>query len=151
MNQENAIDAFNTLIQINNDRIEGYKSAAEETDETELQTLFSELSKTSKKCNADLIFEVNKLGGTPIEGTKTTGKIYRAWMDFKAILTSKSRSSVLNSCEYGEDVAISTYQDVIDGNIEDFTLAQQAMIKAQQMLIKADHNKVKALRDLMPA
>ena len=151
MDQENAIDALNTLIQINNDRIEGYKSAAEETDETELQTLFSELSKTSKMCNTDLIFEVNKLGGTPIEGTKTTGKIYRAWMDFKAILTSKSRSSVLNSCEYGEDVAISTYQDVIDGNMEDFTLAQQAMIKAQQMLIKADHNKVKALRDLMPA
>lgn len=151
MDQENAIDAFNTLIQINNDRIEGYKSAAEETDETELQTLFSELSKTSKTCNADLIFEVKKLGGTPIEGTKTTGKIYRAWMDFKAILTSKSRSSVLNSCEYGEDVAISTYQDVIDGNMEDLTLAQQAMIKAQQMLLKADHNKVKALRDLMPA
>lgn len=150
MNQENAIDALNTLIQINNDRIEGYKTAAEETDETELQTLFSELSHTSKKCNSDLIVEVKSLGGTPIEGTKTTGKIYRAWMDFKALLTSKSRSSVLNSCEYGEDVAISTYQDVIDGNVEDLTLVQQAMIKAQQMLIKADHNKVKSLRDAMP-
>jgi hypothetical protein len=37
MNQENAIDALNKLIVINNDRIEGYETASKETEESELE------------------------------------------------------------------------------------------------------------------
>ncbi len=151
MNYENAIDALNTLIEINNDRIEGYKTAVEETDEMELKTLFSELSLTSHKCHSELVAEVRSLGGTPAEGTKTTGKIYRAWMDFKSLLTGNSRSSILNSCEYGEDVALSTYDDVLSNHAEDLTIVQRTMLNLQRSLIKADHDKVKELRDMMPA
>jgi uncharacterized protein (TIGR02284 family) len=151
MNLENSIDALNTLIQINNDRIEGYKTASEETEDTDLKILFSELSKTSQTCNAALATEVKSLGGTPTEGTKTTGKIYRVWMDFKALVTGKSRSAILNSCEYGEDVAVSTYEDVLDDHSEDLTTVQQAMLKKQHLLIKADHDKVKGMRELVAA
>ena len=151
MNHQNAIDALNTLVEINNDRIEGYKTAAEETDEMSLQTLFAQFSKTSQKCHAELVTEVRSLGGTPAEGTKTSGKIYRVWMDFKALLTGKSRSTILNSCEYGEDVALATYDDVLSDNLEDLTSVQQAMLRVQRLLIKADHDKVKALRDMATA
>jgi uncharacterized protein (TIGR02284 family) len=151
MNQENSIDALNTLIQINNDRIEGYKTAAEETEESDLKTLFSQLSRTSQNCNAALIAEVRKLGGTPIEGTKTTGKIYRVWMDFKALVTGKSRSTILNSCEYGEEVAISTYEDVLSNHADDLTAQQQSMLNAQRASIKADHDRVKSLHEMAAA
>jgi uncharacterized protein (TIGR02284 family) len=151
MNQENSIDALNTLIQINNDRIEGYKTAAEETEDSDLKTLFAQLSRTSQNCNMALISEVKKLGGTPIEGTKTTGKIYRVWMDFKALLTGKSRSSVLNSCEYGEEVALETYEDVLIKHSEDLSAEHQILLNGQAALIKADHAKVKSMLDMVEA
>lgn len=148
MDMEKSIDVLNTLIEINNDRIEGYETASEETEEKDLKTLFSQLMKTSQKCKTELVNEVLKLGGTPIEGTRTTGKFFRVWMDVKAALTGKDRKAILNSCEFGEDVAVATYVKVLKNDIEDITSEQQDLLKAQYALIKADHDKVKGLRDM---
>lgn len=148
MDKEKSIDVLNTLIEINNDRIEGYETASEETEESDLKALFSELMKTSQKCKTELVNEVLNLGGTPIEGTRTTGKFFRVWMDVKAALTGKDRKAILNSCEFGEDVAVATYVKVLKNDTEDITSEQQDLLKAQYALIKADHDKVKSLRDI---
>ena len=50
------------------------------------------------------------------------------WVDVKAIL---------NSCEYGEDVAKETYEKALENDLES--------------LLVADHNKVKSMRDLVMA
>ncbi|MFV5687901.1 ferritin-like domain-containing protein [Flavobacterium sp. ZT3R25] len=148
MDKEKSIDVLNTLIEINNDRIEGYETASEETEEQDLKTLFSQLMKTSQKCKMELVSEVREMGGTPVEGTRTTGKFFRVWMDVKAALTGKDRKAILNSCEFGEDVAVSTYAKILKNDIEDITPEQQDLLKAQYTLIKADHDKVKDLRDM---
>jgi hypothetical protein len=44
MEKEKTIEVLNTLITINNDRIEGYDTAAKETDEYDLKNLFSQLA-----------------------------------------------------------------------------------------------------------
>lgn len=149
MNKEKAIDVLNTLIEINNDRMEGYETASKETKEADLKALFFQFSQTSQKCKIELDTEVQNLGGTPIEGTKITGKFFRAWMDVKAALTGSDRKTILNSCEFGEDVAVGTYDKVLKNNLEDITTEQQAMIYKQYLLIKADHDKVKNLRDML--
>jgi uncharacterized protein (TIGR02284 family) len=147
MEKVKSVDTLNTLIEINNDRIEGYETASKETNEMDLKTLFEKLSQTSEKCKQALTAEVIKLGGTPTEGTKNTGKIYRVWMDFKAALTGKDRKAILNSCEYGEDIAKETYENVLENDSEDLSTEQQAMIKAQHSLLKADHDELKMMRD----
>lgn len=149
MDKKKSIDVLNTLIEINNDRIEGYETASKETEETDLKMLFSKFSQTSQKCKQELVNEVQKLGGTPIEGTKTTGKFFRVWMDVKAALTRKDREAILNSCEFGEDQAADTYEKVLKDNLNDLTSEQQTMLKTQQVLIKADHDKVKQMRDMV--
>ena len=147
MEDKKAIDVLNKLIEINNDRIEGYETASKETKETELKTLFTELAQTSQECNGELIDEVTQLGGDPVEGTKTSGKFFRAWMDVKSALTGKDRKAILNSCEYGEDVAVNTYKKVLENNTDDLTEDQLAMVEEQYGMIKADHDMVKSLRD----
>lgn len=147
MDKEKAIDVLNTLIEINNDRIEGYETAANETEEADLKALFAQLSKTSLKCKSELVTEVDRLGGTPMEGTRITGKFFRVWMDVKAALTGNDRTTILNSCEYGEDVAVNTYKDALKNHQGDLTSNQEIMLRAQEELIKADHNTVKELRD----
>ncbi|MEO7988927.1 MAG: PA2169 family four-helix-bundle protein [Chryseolinea sp.] len=147
MNNEKSIDVLNTLIQINNDRIEGYETASKETDHSDLHSLFSDLIETSEKCKAELTEEVQRLGGTPIEGTKTSGKFFRAWMDIKAALTGKDLKAILNSCEFGEDVAVDTYEKAMENDDDDLGIEQRSIIATQYDLIKADHDKIKSLRD----
>ncbi len=147
MNNEKSIEVLNTLIEINNDRIEGYETASKETEEEELKTIFYELSKTSKHCKKQLSDEVTHLGGTPTEETKTIGKFFRVWMDVKAALTGKDRKAILNACEYGEDWAKNTYKKTLEDDLAYLTTEQQIMIQAQHALLKIDHDKVKSMRD----
>lgn len=149
MENEKTIEVLNSLITINNDRIEGYETAAKETDEQDLKTLFAQFSATSLKCKTELTNEVIKLGGTPAEGTMVSGKFFRVWMDVKAALTGKDRKAILNSCEYGEDIAKNTYEKALKNDAENLSAEQQAMIKAQHLLIVADHDHVKSMRDLV--
>jgi uncharacterized protein (TIGR02284 family) len=140
------VDCLNNLIQINNDRIQGYLTASHETDEADLKVIFLETMTTSQECRRELAREVTKLGGTPIEGTSVSGKIFRAWMDVKAAITSKDRKAILNSCEFGEDVAVKTYEVEIEGEVLSKT-ALIPLIKDQYAKIKAGHDKIRNLRD----
>jgi len=147
MEKQKTIDVINTLITINNDRIEGYETASKETEEQDLKTLFEKFAETSKKCKQELVSEVTKLGGEIAEGTKTSGKFFRVWMEVKSALTGNDRKAILNSCEYGEDVAVDTYDKVLRNNLEDISEEQKTIITSHYALIRADHDKVKRLRD----
>lgn len=145
-NHSGAIDALNNLIQINNDRIQGYLTAAKETEDTDLKAVFSDLLQDSQDCRRELTQEVTRLGGTPAEGTTISGKFYRAWMDVKAALTSKDRKAILNSCEFGEDVAVKAYQTELEG--EHLAASDlHRLISEQYTKIKAGHDRIKQLRD----
>jgi len=151
MDNEKTVDVLNTLIEINNDRIEGYETASKETDEEDLKRLFSHMIETSTTCRQELTKEVERLGGTPKEGTKITGKFFRAWMDVKAALTGKDNKAILNSCEYGEDVAVETYDNALKNDDEHLGIEQRTMIELQREVIKADHDSIKELRDQLVA
>jgi len=149
MENEKTIEVLNTLITINNDRIEGYETAAKETSEQELKTLFAQFSATSLKCKQQLIIEVAKLGGKHEEGTLLSGKFFRVWMDVKAALTGKDRKAILNSCEFGEDAAIDTYNKELTKNLKDLPSDIHVLLNAQRELIKADRENIKSLRDAL--
>ena len=148
MNTGKAIDVLNSLIEINNDRIYGYETASKEVGETDLKMMFLHATETSLKCKAQLVAEVQSLGGIQTESTTTSGKFYRLWMDIKASVSGKDRKVILDSCVYGEEAAIETYEDVLK-DLENVTLNQQMIIQEQLLLIKADYGKVKNLRDLI--
>ena len=148
MDTGKAIDVLNSLIEINNDRIYGYQTASKEVGETDLKMMFLHATETSLKCKAQLVAEVQILNGTPTESTTTSGKFYRLWMDFKASVSGKDRKVILDSCVYGEEAAIETYEDVLE-NLENVTLNQQMIIQEQLLLIKSDYAAVKNLRDLI--
>ena len=144
MEKDKSIDVLNELIVINNDRIDGYETAAKATDETELKALFAGFISTSEKCRQELVQQVVSLGGKPEEGTRITGKFFRAWMDVKAALTNKDREAILNSCEYGEDVAVETYEKAM-ADSGDVSSPIYELIESQYVLIKNDHNRINVL------
>ena len=151
MENEKTIAVLNTLITINNDRIEGYETAAKDVEEQDLKTLFAHFSSTSKTCKNELTSEISRLGGTAAEGTLNAGKLHRVWMDLKAAITGKDRKAILNSCEFGEDIAKDTYEKALENDTSNLSTEQQTMIKAQHTLLKADHDIIKSMRDLLKA
>ncbi len=140
---EKAIEVFNTLININNDRIQGYEIAGKETEEQILKTLFAQFTATSQKCKQELVTEVTKLGGKPEDAVLKSGKYFYVWVDGKAVIRLKDRQAILNSCEHGEDMVVNTYNNTLWNNKQDITSEHQILLNAQQALIKADHEKVK--------
>ena len=140
-------DALNDLIIINNDRYEGYQKAMEQTKDSDLKDLFSKYSKQSKGYASSLrsLFPAGEEQPGRDE-TRISGKFYRAWMDVKNALSSNDRQAVLNSCEYGEDVAKDAYQNVLEDRVN---LSEDVLNKVQDQydeLLDA-HNTIKGLRD----
>jgi uncharacterized protein (TIGR02284 family) len=151
MDLSKTIEAFNSLIVINNDRIEGYKIASETINDDDLKSFFNELSQTSVECKKELIVEVERLGGIPDEGTRTSGKFFRAWMEIKAILSGNNKRAILNSCEYGEDAALETYKNVLIHEVHEINSYEQNLLNKQYALLKSDHGRVKVLRNVLRA
>ena len=147
MDNEKTIEVLNSLIVINNDRIEGYETASKETEEGDLKSLFSDFQQTSFTCKSELVAEVNRLGGTHEEGTKIAGKFFRVWMDVKAALTGNDRKSILNSCEQGEDVALAAYEDALAEENLSSNMNLKDLFNKHHTALKADHDKVKQMRD----
>jgi uncharacterized protein (TIGR02284 family) len=146
MENKNVAESLNKLVEINNDRVEGYERAAKETDDSELKSLFLKFSAQSRAYRSELENLVREQGVDPKEGTTTSGKFYRAWMDIKAALTGKDKKAIISSCEFGEDVAKDTYKDVLhDLNTASETV--RSVIQKQYAEIREAHDKIKVMRD----
>jgi uncharacterized protein (TIGR02284 family) len=145
-NNENA-EILNDLILINNDRIAGYENAISELkpEDGDLKPLFLEMIKQSHKLKANLVQEVQVIGEEAESGTTTFGKIYRGWMDVKAIFTGHDRETVLNNCEYGEDAAQNAYQMALEE--DSLTENLRALISEQKFDLRGSHDEIKSLRD----
>jgi len=143
--EKDTLSLLSDLVVINNDRIEGYKKASDETEDSDLKSLFSSMVDESRNFKAELTQEINRIGGAAEEGTKTSGKFYRAWMDIKSALTGKDRKAILASCEFGEDAALEEYNDVLKS--EDLSSEARAIVMKQKQSLQASHDKVKTMRD----
>ena len=146
---EKTIDILNDLIRINNDRIVGYEKGIDELKDadSDLRTLFHRYIQESKQYSQELTQEVSRLNGDAAEGTTNSGKIYRVWMDLKAVVTGHDRKTVLENCEFGEDAAQKAYDMALN---EDVSLEQplRDLIVRQKTQLRVGHDEVKRLRDM---
>jgi uncharacterized protein (TIGR02284 family) len=148
MQNEKAAEVINDLVKINNDRIEGYTKAIKETkdEDSDLKQTFEQMKQESMQLKQELSGMVTQYGDTPEQGTRTDGKIYRAWMDVKATFSGNSRKSVLENCEFGEDAAQKAYKTALSYDGELPGDVKQVISKQQQQL-KVSHDRIKQMRD----
>jgi len=148
MKNKETIGILNDLVQIHNDRIKGYTTAIEELKDGDgdLKTLFASMIVESRKARMVIGQEVQALGGNMDEGTTNSGKIYRAWMDVKAVFTGHSRQTVLENCEFGEDAAQKAYKVALAD--EDLPAFLKETLMEQKQMLKVSHDEIKALRDV---
>jgi uncharacterized protein (TIGR02284 family) len=140
-------EVLNDLIQINNDRVAGYEKAIEElrVEDNDLKDLFVKMIRESHRHKMALATEVQALGEDIETGTTNSGKIYRAWMDVKAVFTGHDRKTILNNCEFGEDAAQRAYKMALEE--EELSANLRALITMQKADLKTSHDDIKMLRD----
>src|SRR5690606_11692181 len=147
MNTNNEIaETLNDLVQINNDRIEGYQKAIEnlKPEDMDLKPLFVSMIGESQNCKSELSNELNGLKADMEQSTTTSGKLYRAWMDVKAVFTGHDRKSVLENCEFGEDAAQKAYKDAANTDLPAYI---KELVLEQKRTLRESHDKIKLLRD----
>jgi uncharacterized protein (TIGR02284 family) len=141
----NTIGILKDLLRINNDRSEGYKRAADETQELDLKTIFLNMGDESKKNTSELAREIKKMGGdTDSMSTSTAGKLFRVWTDIKSTFTGKDKQFILNSCEHGEDASQNAYRNAISSN--DLPTEVRQLIRNQQVALRASHDWIRNYR-----
>lgn len=142
------VEVLNDLVQINNDRIVGYEKAIKEVEniDVDLKGIFSKMADQSRELKTQLANCVTKMGGEVAEGTTGSGKVYRAWMAFKATFTGNDRQTALNNCEFGEDAAQKAYKEALASDAEMDADTRQ-LIADQKEKLKTSHDTIKAMRD----
>ena len=142
-------ETLRDLIRINNDRVTGYSKAATQTDEQELQSLFSQLAQQSRQFANELRNLIHDDEKDVTDETTAAGKIYRTWMDVKATFGGDDRKGVLASCEFGEDAAQRAYRDALDD--DDLSPDVRATIESQKDVLRQAHDQIKMMRDAAAA
>ncbi len=141
-------EVLNDLVRINNDRIEGYEKAIDETKDADrdLKAVFHRMADESKQYASELRSEITRNGGDAATDTTVSGKIYRMWMDVKAAFSGKGRHSVLEACEFGEDAAQKAYDEALRSDAAIPADVRQ-LIENQKASLKTSHDKIKEYRD----
>ncbi len=145
---EKSVEVLNDLIEINNDRIDGFDRAAKDLGEgnADLKAVFEKFASDSRRNVQELSQAVGQAGGEVETGNTATGTIHRAWLDVKATFSGHDRKSILEECERGEDAIKKAYREALSA---DNGLAPQfaTVIAQQQQAINEGHDSIKALRD----
>ncbi|WP_413668537.1 PA2169 family four-helix-bundle protein [Mucilaginibacter sp. Mucisp86] len=146
-NTQATVQILNDLIQINNDRIEGYQRASKDLkdDDVELKSIFTRLIGQSQGYKLALGTEVSAFGKDIETGTTTSGKIHRVWLDVKAAFTGHDTHNVLEECEFGEDAILKAYRTALED--ENLPAYLRETISQQESELLDAHDEIKALRD----
>jgi len=141
------VEVLNDLVMINNDRINGYQRAIKElkSGDADLKTLFDQMILESQQIKSDLAHEIQVLHGDVENGTTEMGKIYRAWMDVKAIFTGENRHAILSNCEAGEDAAQRAYTKASE--MDRLPAFIRDLLKTQQATLRDSHDEIRDLRN----
>jgi uncharacterized protein (TIGR02284 family) len=132
------------LVNILNDGKEGYESAAETTDSTELKAVFRKIALERAAYATELKAHVKTHGGdSDNESGGILGAIHRTWIDIKQTIAGNDNKAILDSIVTGEKAAIEKYNTYI----ADYTdhADHLALLTKQRDSIQQDLSQIQSL------
>lgn len=146
MANEDVISTLNNLIETCKDGQDGFKTAAEGVERSDLKSLFYELGQQRSQFAGELQTLVRELGGDPESTGSTTAALHRGWINIKSLITGKDETAILNEAERGEDIAKAAYEKATK---EQLPSNVSTVVQQQSTQVKAAHDRVRDLRDAM--
>lgn len=141
--KEEVVSEVHHLLEVLNERVNGYQKAIEHADDPEAASLFEEY----KSQSIDFENELRPFSDVSPEeaGTRVIGDIWHYWMDLKSALSSNTTESMIGACITGEKAAIRNYNDVLDD--EDLPDDLREILSRQLELIEVACENLEQIRD----
>ncbi len=146
MANEDVISTLNNLIETCKDGQDGFKTAAEGVERSDLKSLFYELGQQRSQFAGELQTLVRELGGDPENTGSTSAALHRGWINIKSLVTGQDEQAILNEAERGEDSAKKNYENATK---EQLPSNVSSVVQQQFTQVKAAHDRVRDLRDSM--
>ena len=97
LSNDDVISKLNTLIEICKDGQDGFKTASEGIERSELKTTFYEFSQQRSEFSGVLQELVRSLGGDPEKSGSFSAAVHRGWIDIKSAVTGKAKKPSLTN------------------------------------------------------
>ncbi len=144
MTNDDVISTLNGLIETCKDGQNGFKTAAEGVERSDLKSTFYELGQQRAKFAGELQSLVRELGGDPENTGSISASLHRGWINIKSAVTGQDNEAILNEAERGEDAAKKAYKDALAQNLPSNVIN---VVQTQAAAVNAAHDKVRDLRD----
>ena len=120
------------------DSEEGYRAAAEDTRDSELQRAFRDLSDERRGFADEIDRLIRQHGGQPTtRGGSLAGAAHRMFMDLRTAMSGSDRNAVLTEVARGEGVAEAAYDSALRAELP-------SEIK---QIVQRQHDRVRSTRD----
>lgn len=137
------IKVLNGLIETTLDSADGYREAAEQTEDPHYRTLFENRSAERRQVVEDLSGAVRGLGGDPEPHGSILAKAHRAFLDVKHALL-RNDDSVVGSINSGEGFIADKFEKALeDAGISATT---RETVRRAYAAIKVGHDEMHALK-----
>lgn len=149
MENQEIIKAIRTLIQVNDDRIQGYESAMKESKEADLKSNFFRFIQSSRRSKTQLVRVLIQSGAAPVRESRQNGLFYGMLMNLKAAVRGRDRLSIFRCWEKVEDLVAEMYERILQNEGFDWPPDYAGIIGSQRSVLEADRNKVKVFREIL--
>jgi uncharacterized protein (TIGR02284 family) len=144
MDNDKVNSTLNNLIETSLDGARGFQSCAEDVQDTQLKSFFSERAASCEHAAKELQDVVAQHGGNPTTHSSLSGTLHRRWVDLKSAITGRDTVAILEECERGEDVALNTYRKALQADLPSYA---RELVERQLQGVQRNHDQVKMMRD----
>ena len=141
---DDVISTLNNLIETCKDGQNGFQTAAEGVQNSNLKSTFYEFGQQRAQFAGELQTLVRELGGDPENSGSTAAALHRGWINIKSAVTGQDDAAILNEAERGEDVAKNTYKEALEMSLPSNV---SSVVQRQYTEVQAAHDKVRDLRN----
>ncbi|MCU7616307.1 PA2169 family four-helix-bundle protein [Chryseobacterium sp. PBS4-4] len=148
MDSTKTVSVLNDLLNITNDRIQGFSKVEEKVWDKHslLRDDYDQMVKESQEMKSELIGLITERGGEPDDTSSAAGAIHRTWIDVKNAFTGDNPEATLENVVFGEKSAIAAYQEALQS---DKLCPQSTVVVADQLeQLKSSYSKFQTLEKI---
>lgn len=112
------IKTINKLIEVSNERKDGYQEAADNVEDPVIADIFRHYANQSESFVNNLIGHSNQQSSSEVV-EPTISDVFTTWMEYKSTIMGGGTEAMLGACEIGEAHAIQAYEEVLENELSD--------------------------------
>lgn len=142
--QNHDIDTVNDLIKTTIDSVDGYRSAGEDANSGQFQSIFFERATERENVADRLSQHVRQLGGTPTDNGSIVAGAHRVFMNLRDAITGTDDKAIVAEVERGEDYIKEQFETALTDN--DLSTETKTLISQCYESVKQGHDQMRDLK-----